>query len=464
MNLSLCNLICSTLCASFPAISLWLLAYNMSYFMCYCLSFPADPKLPPKVYEMVLEQMLSELENMLSKSDGSDNEATNVLHQDAADLFLKTLRSWGPTSSVSERIKVHRMFTTMQVWHERGVASSPEIEEAKEALYNRRHQTVVGYLQTATASSAQMGAAKHALDKSLDGASSLVSSSDALFSIDNAQKFLEARLHRSLNRDATDEGSQTMAATAMMALAELSIMKGDHKKSLKLHLAVGARYPTALSDLESKAIRMVNSTNTVTDTGSTMKVVTAKAAVSSLPYHRILGYIEYHHLHWCLLDTQFLCFENSDVNHAEKPPPPPILALICLVGLELSGCFLVDHCSLPSSTKSASRRHHTRRPQTLPLDLVAEQLSTTPELLHWYLTQIFLHKPEVYVKFPNTAVPPRAVTDLHRTHLELHIKYAVDTADKKRKLSDIPSFDDADAETPLLAFLKVRQCQMWLFQ
>jgi len=419
---------------------------------------------------MVLMQMLSELETMAS-GDSKSVTIASVLQQDAADLFLKTLRSWGPTSTISERIKVHRVFTTMQVSRERALsASHPVIEEAKADLHNRRHQTVVGYLQTAQASSAQVGAAKHALDKSLDGASSSVSTSDSLFGVDNVRRYLDEKLN---NVHAEDEGPaaadgnvslssdsrRVIAATQLTALSELDFMKGRHEESLKLQLAVGTKYSVmSLDDLENEAIETVNaSSNNISPSEE------ALGDGSRLSYHHILGHIEYHHLHGCLLETQFLSFESTGFG-GEKDKDAnqsPILSLIRLVGLELSGRFLVDHCSLPYPTVSTGRRQsfasHSEgnRSQTLPLDAVAEQLRPTPKILHWYLTQVFLHKPEVYIKFPNTAVPPKAVTDLHRTHLELHIKYAASSADKNRKLADIPAYDDANAETPLLVFLKV---------
>ena len=428
-----------------------------------------DPKLPSKVYEMVLMHMLSELETMASGDVDSTTGNLSVHHQDAADLFLKTLRSWGPTSSISERIKVNRMFSAMQVWHERSSsAHDPAVEEAKVDLQNRRHQTVVGYLQTAQASSAQVGAAKQALDKTLDGASSSVSTTDSLFSIDIVRRHLGEKFNRLQEEDegvAVADGDvlrssvfgRVIAATTWSALSELDFMEGRHEESLKLQLTIGAEYSAlSLADLENEAVQLVNASS---------KKALPKEEEARLSYHHILGHIEYHHLHWCLLETQFLSSVSNGMGNGSKKDvsQSPILALIRLVGLELSGRFLVDHCSLPRSTTATSRRQHQlsqshqNRPQTLPLDAVAEQLRPTPKLLHWYLTQVFLHKPEVYVNFPNTAVPPRTVTDLHRTHLELHIKYAANSADKNRKLADIPAYDDANAETPLLMFLKVRR-------
>lgn len=432
----------------------------------------ADPKLPSKVYEMVLVQMLSELETMVSGDSGSVPKAA-VLYQDAADLFLRTLRSWGPTSSISERIKVHRVFRTMQVWHERAAssASHPDVEEAKADLHNRRHQTVAGYLQTAQTSSAQVGAAKHALDKSLDGASSSVSTFDSLFGIDFVRQYLDDQLDSKVCEEdevpsaadgdvlGIDDPRRVIAATKLVALSELHFMKGQHEEALKVQLVVGANYVAqSLNELENEAINIVNASNK-----ATLPREAAPNQELKSSYHHVLGHIEYHHLHWCLMETQFLSSAPTGNKRgtAVGANQSPILSLIRLVGLELSGRFLVDHCSLPHPTASTGQiqnlvsQANRNRSQTLPLDAVAEQLRPTPKILHWYLTQVFLHKPEVYIKFPNTAVPPKAVTDLHRVHLELHIKYAANSADKDRTLSEVPAYDDANTETPLLMFLKV---------
>jgi hypothetical protein len=74
--------------------------------------------------------------------------------------------------------------------------------------------------------------------------------------------------------------------------------------------------------------------------------------------------------------------------------------------------------------KSSTDKTNGERRGTLPLDLVVSQLEVSPKLLHWYLHLVFVRKPDIYVKFPNTANPPAAITILHRKHLELYIKYA----------------------------------------
>ena len=104
-----------------------------------------------------------------------------------------------------------------------------------------------------------------------------------------------------------------------------------------------------------------------------------------------------------------------------------------------------------SSTNDERKNLH----ETLPINLVADQLRSNPKLFHWYLHQIFVRKPEMYVKFPSSAVPPRSVTELHRSHLELYIEYT-DKRDSAEALSGTETYNLERMTTPLLTFLKVR--------
>lgn len=69
------------------------------------------------------------------------------------------------------------------------------------------------------------------------------------------------------------------------------------------------------------------------------------------------------------------------------------------------------------------------------------------------------------MKFPNTAVPPSAVTDLHRLHFELHVKFALDrqsylngkvhsATSVRTRLAEFPSYENLEEESPLMSFLK----------
>jgi hypothetical protein len=127
--------------------------------------------------------------------------------------------------------------------------------------------------------------------------------------------------------------------------------------------------------------------------------------------------------------------------------------LIQLVGIELVGKFLVEHC-VPVLSDQRQTQGRKERRGTLPLDVVASQLEASPKILYWYLDCIFKEKAEVYVKFPNTANPPAAVTQLHRKALDLYIKYAGDQRDSISVLNDVEAYRVGEISTPLLSFLK----------
>jgi hypothetical protein len=67
---------------------------------------------------------------------------------------------------------------------------------------------------------------------------------------------------------------------------------------------------------------------------------------------------------------------------------------------------------------------------------------------------VFTRKPEVYVKFPNTANPPTVVVNLHKKHLDLFLKFAGPNRDSARALEGIEAYRVADRSTPLLSFIK----------
>merc|ERR1740124_2035923 len=137
----------------------------------------------------------------------------------------------------------------------------------------------------------------------------------------------------------------------------------------------------------------------------------------------------------------------SEDIHTNTTITNPVIALICLVGLDLPGRFLVEHCPLPKSGSTLRHSSSTTTIQSahtsasspppppppppppssaLPIDLLAARFQSRPGLLHWLLDLVFREKPEVYVKFPNTAVPPKTVTDLHRLHFGLHVEFDPD--------------------------------------
>ena len=137
----------------------------------------------------------------------------------------------------------------------------------------------------------------------------------------------------------------------------------------------------------------------------------------------------------------------------------PLFALLRIIGLPLMGRFLMDHCVSPELSSSdmvmGESSSEAMRRETLPIDRVAQQLEHSPPLLYWYLHLVFLEKPELYVKFPNNAIPPKTITQLHQRHFQLHVDFAGDDKDSAKSLSGTETYKVETKSTPLLSFLKV---------
>jgi hypothetical protein len=221
---------------------------------------------------------------------------------------------------------------------------------------------------------------------------------------------------------------------------------------LKCFLAIGACHsPWSTDELEKLAVDVVNG---VADPDTLSKPI----LVGSSSYEYVLGIIDFHHLHQLLLDKDFI--QSSADSKEEKKSFIPLLALLRLVGLQSMGGFLMEHCvsaefsSFEPSTNHDESKEAVRR-ETLPIDRVAEQLEFSPALLHWYLHLVFRNKPELYVKFPNNAIPPKTVTELHRKHFKLYVEFAGDAKDSAKSLSGTEKYKIEAKTTPLLSFLKV---------
>ena len=213
--------------------------------------------------------------------------------------------------------------------------------------------------------------------------------------------------------------------------------------SLKAFLTIGLLHsPLSVQQIESDAI----------SSGDAGKDIVEPILFGSTSYAFVLGLIENHHLHQLLLDENFVSGVGSDGS-----TQTPLFALIRTIGLPLMGKFLMEHCVSPEfSSSSSSADQEPVRKETLPLDEVARQLEPSPALLYWYLQLVFTKKPELYVKFPNNAIPPKAVTELHRKHFKLHVKFAGDARDSAKSLAGTEVYKVEAKTTPLLSFLKVR--------
>ena len=107
-------------------------------------------------------------------------------------------------------------------------------------------------------------------------------------------------------------------------------------------------------------------------------------------YGHILNMIETHDIYRTLLK------KSSVGRNDTKKVLQLIISLINLVGLEISGNFIIQHCTLPMSKPSSSNSANENR-SDLPINHVAAQLSTHPKLFYWFLQRIFIEKPEIYV-------------------------------------------------------------------
>jgi len=323
-------------------------------------------------------------------------------------------------------------------------------------LERRQTQSATGYLEfpslSQNQSTAQSGAAAVK-----SGSPMIDSSSDSLFDFKSFLPQLSSRLtypnsDRSGSNDGESEVSPSLLNTkvAFDAFAELSVMNMDYETALKYYLLVGHLFAfQPLKKIEKDAIDYVNRGEYKIPEGENY---------SGDPYGFVIAMIEKHHLHALLLEQDFLPGISS-----------PLISFVQLVGLEFVGGFLVEHCTPPpvqsvsSSTTSRSSRLKSdgydtslatrERDETLPITYVAKQLQSSPPLLHWYLHLIFQLRPEMYVQFPTTAVPPISVTELHRAHLDLYIEYAEDK-DSALALSETELYNHERKMTPLLLFLK----------
>lgn len=346
---------------------------------------------------------------------------------------MNALLVWGSLPVLREYLKLFKNC---------GSSFASTVRLLETGLARRREQTSAGYLRLVAA---------HADSPT---GPSLVQGPELEEPLFDVNQVLDSVLERIEDVDSMPTPSdgpgwtRTNSRVALDAAAKLNAIKGCFDESLRFYLLIGVHHPCASWDvIETQAVSSVN---------TRVSPAVTKSEKHG-PYEHVLSIIGNHHLHQCLLNGLFLF--RDDVS-------PPLFALARLVGLDLLGDFLVEHCvapqgsvdAQPSSTyKSKSHTDKTggERRGTLPVDLVAAQLEASPKILMWYLHRIFQSKPSVYVVFPNTANPPSAITALHRQQINLYVKYAGDNRDSAKALRGIDAYRVAEMSTPLLAFLRV---------
>ncbi|KAL3776985.1 hypothetical protein ACHAWO_006339 [Cyclotella atomus] len=404
-----------------------------------------DPWLPPFLFEMALEKMLQETcENATrSLADGQRGQCSQSTGEKMADLFLETLRAWGPTSSLRRRIQMHRYYIQ---GHGLGSkmrsapgsnALAPFIQQSERDLRRRITQTAFGVL--ADEQSPHNEQSHPSLRQHIS------SSDDSLFGVEKMLLKFAAKLFVDTEKEHDIDFASSnveigdldeMHGVVLESLAELELMRERYDRALGYYLAIGAGFIGNLSSIETAAVDLVNTYHR--DKNTMMQHSGETSTVSK--FGHMLSLIELHQLHHLLLQQNYSF--TSDLEACT-----PIVSLVKLFGLEKAGAFLMESCSPPDDVST----DRTVQFASLPLDLVADQLQSRPKLLYWYLFLLFVQKPDMYVKFATTAVPPLVITDLHRAQFFLFVDYA-DAAFSDDSIKTT-SFFNVDEETPFMSFL-----------
>jgi hypothetical protein len=379
-----------------------------------------DPKLSQSIYDKILCDMFTEVIALLSKEIQESDKITQLIHENAIDMFLEALRTWGTTSELRQRIKLHKVtlqnsFTSTKEMNRGGREQLRQLSEAEKGFSARMNQSASNYLQVCHQNDSDIQVRVHS------EAPTLGVTADALFNLNYMQSYFKELLQKKsvLNQNAT--------IAILETLSELSLMQGNPEKCIEYFLKIGeVQLLHDLEKLEDNALSSIGSRNSASRRSN---------VVHTDRYLHVLHIIELYDLQHSLLKLQ------NEERHSSR-----LISLIALVGLDYGARFIIKHCSLPEPDDNGRR--------SLPIDEIANQARPYPKILLWILHNILCEKPEVYVKFPNTAVPPSTVTDLHREHFRLLVKFADRQDIPKRKLSKIPSFNEVRKESPLLQFLK----------
>ena len=355
-------------------------------------------------------------------------DVSDRLVVEAEGHFLSSLLAWGTTRSLKEHLKLFKYQITFDNSHE------IDVRRTIESLRFRYEQSAVGYLDP----SSPTGTIDHPTgsDFHLVDTSNSTDNYDSLYNVDDVFDILAQRISIITFNASSDEKAMSMRSESdsrvvIDGIAKMHMMKNSYDEALRCFLVLSAVHSIkSLDDIEQDALRMVNENKESVNVGRA--------------YSYVLHLIEIHHLHQCLLETTFL---PEGINCS------PICALIQLVGLELAGEFLMQNCTAPQ--QAVSKKSNGERRGTLPLDLVADQLSGNQKLFHWYLHVLSIQRPELYVKFPTTANPPPVIATLHKKHLDLYIRYAGPNRDSTQVLENVEAYLISERTTPLLSFLKV---------
>lgn len=410
-----------------------------------------DPILSPQMYEMALHKMLIEVQSICESSH-------QKRIQTSKQIFIDTLRGWGPVGALKE-------FYLLLNYHD--VQDNFMKKQVEVDLFMRAHQTSSYYLSKEALilpiqrfeewkkksdiksdMKSKVSGNSDMLNKltSIAPSKSIKDEDDSLY---NVNSFTLSVMERLPIHDESSSQAAMSIDTCILLLesaAALHCLGRNYQESLKMYLLVGSLLNSVFvgQRIEDLALESVSSAK-VSDT----------APSTLYPYDYVLAILEYHNLHCFLLDDSFLPRLNRKslksstkekqwtFRRNRNTEASPIICLIQLVGLEQAGKFLIKNSCFPSFSSTTDNNQSSY----LPITLVAEQLQGQPRFLLWYLNMLLFRRPELYVNFPNTSIPPPFITDLHRRHLDFYIEY----------VSKLPENieEENNKESTLMVFLKV---------
>ncbi|KAL3904556.1 MAG: hypothetical protein SGILL_010019, partial [Bacillariaceae sp.] len=397
--------------------------------------------------------MLVETEKLALVMKGGSNAPVNM-DREAAKQFLESLTAWGPTKVLKEYIQLYKWTRERRT---DGKNINEDLRGVEVALQRRYLQTAAVYM-TFPVRDAAYGTSAPKYDAQQDD------TQDSLFDVASAVAMIAPRAPLSLSTGEPfgSHGSGEASVPHLLplnshislgAMARLRMMQGRYDLALKSFLAIGACHSSiSLESFEKAATDAVHGRDSESDDQPVL--------IGTFSYDFVICLIERHHLNQLLLQKNFVSSTDSDLLFS------PLFALLRLVGLRHLGEFLIEHCVSPdflynSSLSKANSQNQSEEmsadalQEPLPIDKIAEQFESSPAILHWYLHLVFTKRPELYVKFPNNAVPPKQVTSLHRKHFQLYVDLAGESSDSSKALVLTQQKYNADAmSTPLLSFLK----------
>ena len=392
-----------------------------------------DPKLPPQIYEKVLRSMFTEIIDMLLRPDPS---GVSTIHKNAVELYIEALRAWGNSSSLRDRMQLHR-YAMLHIDHSLDESPSNDqvrlYDEAERSLKNRMQQSAAIYLQ----SNNDLEAIDTSVENSNYSLPPSGKTSDELFSIGRMRSYFEDTLKSLESPKGRNEVDTNEAKLATFeALAELEFMDGKYKKCLYYYLEIGAIHSLSLLEcIEDDALNFAFRKS-------------KKSLEKKHRYKHLLKLVTSNELQSSLLELKI-----------KTKGIPALLCFISLLGLEAVREFLVDYTVLPDNKKYSVQT----TAYSLQVDAVSMAFKEYPKLQLWFLQSILIYKPEIYVHFPNTAVPPNVIKNLHKTHFDLLVEFEDrENSFRKKKLSVIPTFDEVQKKSPLLKFLKVNSFNVFI--